>query len=246
MAIITGHKRVCKLIRQSSDTRDYKSTIPIKATPTKFSLAIPPALDQQALGSCAINATSNNLRMLGLTYNPSRLMLYYNTRVGVELGNPNDDSGVNLRDVFKAINTYYVAPENLWQYFTNNFSVLPPCSAYAGGKPFPVKYYAVNQSLDSIKSTLLTHPILAGIEVFDSFMTPTVASTGSVPLPNPISERFLGGHCILIFGFDDATQTFKFQNSWGSTWGNNGCGTIGYYYVVGVLNLCFDLWVITK
>ena len=35
-----------------------------------------------------------------------------------------------------------------------------------------------------------------------------------------------GGHCVCIVGYDDAKQSFKVANSWGSSWGVNG-----YFYV---------------
>jgi C1A family cysteine protease len=35
-----------------------------------------------------------------------------------------------------------------------------------------------------------------------------------------------GGHCVCIVGYDDATQLFKVQNSWGSGWGRGG-----FFYV---------------
>jgi C1A family cysteine protease len=35
-----------------------------------------------------------------------------------------------------------------------------------------------------------------------------------------------GGHCVCIVGYDDATQLFKVQNSWGAGWGRSG-----FFYV---------------
>jgi len=151
-----------------------------------------------------------------------------------------------MRDVFKAVNKHLIAPESLWAYNTSNFSTLPPCSSYAGNKSFPIKYYSVNPTLAEIKSTLLTHPILAGIEFYSSFVTDSVTNTGIVPLPNPVTDQYLGGHAILIYGYDDQTQTFKFLNSWGETWGTKGSGTLPYGYLLANSSLLFDLWYISK
>ncbi|MEI6627929.1 MAG: C1 family peptidase [Alphaproteobacteria bacterium] len=43
----------------------------------------------------------------------------------------------------------------------------------------------------------------------------------------------VGGHAILLVGYNDDTQKFKFMNSWGTWWGDNGYGTLPYNYVCG-------------
>lgn len=37
-----------------------------------------------------------------------------------------------------------------------------------------------------------------------------------------------GGHSVCLCGYDDAKGAFKFRNSWGTTYANNGYGYIGY------------------
>jgi len=41
-----------------------------------------------------------------------------------------------------------------------------------------------------------------------------------------------GGHVILLVGYDSDTNSFIFQNSWGTTWGSNGFGTIPEKYIL--------------
>lgn len=40
-----------------------------------------------------------------------------------------------------------------------------------------------------------------------------------------------GWHCIAICGWDNSTARFLFKNSWGTSWGNDGYGTIPYQYL---------------
>ena len=40
-----------------------------------------------------------------------------------------------------------------------------------------------------------------------------------------------GSHAILLIGYDDATSSFTFRNSWGAAWGFSGYGTISYDYI---------------
>ncbi len=52
------------------------------------------------------------------------------------------------------------------------------------------------------------------------------------PVPTPaLTESLLGGHCILLVGYDDGTQRVIFRNSWG-LWGNQGYGTLPYAYLL--------------
>ena len=38
----------------------------------------------------------------------------------------------------------------------------------------------------------------------------------------------MGGHSIVIVGFDDSTGRFMYRNSWGTAYGQNGYGFIAY------------------
>jgi C1A family cysteine protease len=81
---------------------------------------------------------------------------------------------------------------------------------------------------------------MLGIAVYDSFETPQVDQYGVVPIPNPKKERLLGGHAIALVGFDVPRRYFKFQNSWGTAWGDKGYGYIPFDYILNK-NISFDL-----
>lgn len=40
----------------------------------------------------------------------------------------------------------------------------------------------------------------------------------------------IGGHALLVVGYDDEHQRFKFKNSWGKAWGDKGFGYFSYTY----------------
>jgi C1A family cysteine protease len=69
-------------------------------------------------------------------------------------------------------------------------------------------------------------------------MSNTVAYKGIVQMPatNPvtgiITDTLEGGHCVLLVGFNDATQMFTCLNSWGPSWGNNGYFYMPYAYIL--------------
>jgi C1A family cysteine protease len=74
-------------------------------------------------------------------------------------------------------------------------------------------------------------------------MSTTVARTGIMPHPNTARERLLGGHAVLLVGYDKTRQVYIARNSWGSGWGDKG-----YFYmpfsVIQNQNLSFDFWTI--
>lgn len=39
------------------------------------------------------------------------------------------------------------------------------------------------------------------------------------------------GHAVLLTGYDSEKKIFTFKNSWGTSWGNEGYGTVSYDYV---------------
>jgi C1A family cysteine protease len=111
---------------------------------------------------------------------------------------------------------------------------LPPLNCYQAAKRFQkFSYIFIQQTVTSIKSALTTYnvPIVFGIMVYSSFMSKEVSTTGMVPMPNTKTETFLGGHCVVIVGYNDTTQRFTCAKSRGTSWGNKGYFYLPYNYV---------------
>jgi C1A family cysteine protease len=88
-------------------------------------------------------------------------------------------------------------------------------------------------------------PIVVGISVYSSFESQAVATSGNVPMPNINKEQCLGGHAVLVVGYDDTSKHWIMRNSWGTSWGMAGYFTLPYMYLLDS-NLASDLWIITK
>ena len=84
-----------------------------------------------------------------------------------------------------------------------------------------------------------------GFRVYDSFMTASVAKTGNMPYPNTKRERLLGGHAVLLVGYNQTKKMFIARNSWGTGWGDKG-----YFYmpfnVVTNTGMSSDYWIIKE
>ena len=206
----------------------------------------PPVLDQGRLGSCTANAIASAHRFDQLRQKfapdwcPSRLFIYYNERA-ME-GTIRYDAGANIRDGMKSIAKQGVCPETEWPYVIRSFRSKPGCRCYNDAKHFEaLQYQRVNQVLDELKSALFQgFPVVFGFTVYQSFESQGVAHTGVVPMPQP-GERSLGGHAVLMVGYDDVQGRFIVMNSWGTGWGMSGFFTLPYNYVVND-NLACDFW----
>jgi C1A family cysteine protease len=178
----------------------------------------------------------------GQLFIPSRLFLYYNTRM--LQGTIPYDSGASLRDTMRALRSYGVCAETTWPYVYSQFTNTPTDDCYQqGAERQALSYASVSISLLSMKNVLQSRPFVLGILVYSSFFQPSVSRTGNVPVPNPRAERLMGGHAILVMGYDDKKQCFLCRNSWGTSWGRKGDFSLPYAYATN-RKLAFDAWVL--
>ena len=241
-------------VRDCKDDRDYKFN-PDKnlELPRMFSLRkqMPPVFNQGKLGSCTANSICNAIKYCEMKKKVddnkirSRLFLYYNERA-IE-GNVNEDSGAQIRNGIKSVNSQGVCFEESWPYVIHEFTEKPPKSAYLEAKNhLSIKYHRVNQKIDDIKLALKSgYPVVFGFVVFDSIEKSTVTRSGIIPLPGK-EDKEIGGHCVLCCGWDDNTRMFEIQNSWGTEWSprEKGYGWMSYDYLSNP-DLASDFWVIT-
>jgi C1A family cysteine protease len=231
--------------RQSRDGRDLLFRPTAVVLPASVDLTQTysvPVVDQGNLGSCTGNGIAAALAYLQLQEKesmvfPSRLFIYYNERV-IE-NSVSQDAGADIRDGIKSVVSQGYCAEADWPYDITQFATQPSATAYADAIKEEVKtYQAVNVDPNSVMQALASgFPVVVGFDVYSSFMN---APGGDVPMPGS-GERLEGGHCFILVGYDQATQRFKFQNSWGSGWGQSGFGTIPFAY----LPHGSDFWVIT-
>jgi C1A family cysteine protease len=205
---------------------------------------MPPVYDQQTIGSCVANALVAAYEYLTPGFMGSRLFLYYNER---KMENDvNEDAGAIASDGIKALEHLGICAETEWPYDITKFAVAPPAHCYTDAlKHKVVKAHNVHPDLTSLKQTLASQfPVVVGIQVYESFESDTVAKTGIVPMPSS-DEKCLGGHEILLIGYQDDKQQWICRNSWSGSWGDQGYFYLPYAYLLDS-NLSSDFWIITK
>lgn len=242
--------KIYNLKKQDKDNRDflYEPFTDIVLKKNHFITDLPklicPILDQGSIGSCLANAIYALIYILSNgKYKLSRLQLYMCYRA-VDGSSLCDDTGGTVRGGMSAIKKYGISSESYWSYenIETKFIKLAPSKSFVN--KYPLKnfvYKFITQDLNSIKNCLISgSPIVIGIALYSSFETPDVDKYGLVPMPDISNETLLGGHALLLVGYDDITKVFKFQNSWSAFWGDKGYGYIPYDYVLSD-NLSFDL-----
>ena len=86
-------------------------------------------------------------------------------------------------------------------------------------------------------------PVIIGMTVFESMESAEVAQTGIVPMPGP-KEEVMGGHAVLVVGYDESKKCLLVRNSWGLDWGIEGYFWLPYgFWGHGYVN---DAWTIQK
>lgn len=211
------------------------SKYPKKATPLPASASVeslmPPIYDQGDIGSCTANAGAAALdakwkQQHGSFSFPSRLDLYQNSLK--HDGNFPKDFGSYTSTVVWVLINKGVAQESKWKYVTNNLGINPPRTARAPWKT--LKAYDVDNTDGgvSIKRAIVAKlPVMFGAYVYQQIFNVTKANP---VIANP-SGRPVGGHEMLIVGYDDSKQQYRIRNSWGTGWGDNGYSFISYSYI---------------
>jgi C1A family cysteine protease len=229
------------------DNRDYKYSLTTPSTPNTIDLRpyCSPIENQGNLGSCTGQAIAGAIELLnkrnGKHKDISRLFIYYYERL--LLGTVNYDSGAYIRDGIKATNHYGASLESHWPYNIKKFRQEPIKEAKEDALNRKVTRYEriedFNGCIDALSNG---YPVIIGFHVYTSFMSNTVARTGNMPYPNTRRERLLGGHAVLLVGYNKTKKVFIARNSWGTSWGAKG-----YFYMpfdVIKPNMSSDYWII--
>ncbi len=211
-----------------------------------------PVYDQGQLGSCTANAGVLYRRFLAQRFakysapdqDLSRLFLYYQERVLD--GDPESDDGAQVRDAFRVLAKIGVCPGSDDPYNAQAFASaaandsardLSDAAAYMIGA-----YHRV-LDVDTARSVLASgYAIELGFTVYASFES--IGPDGVMPMPAS-GERIIGGHAVVIYGYDDRMNggCFVIRNSWGADWGAKGDFFMPYAFLSDASLSQFDMWI---
>jgi C1A family cysteine protease len=195
-----------------------------------FSESMAPCYDQGQTNSCTANAACGAVQFIENDPNtPARMFVYYNERV--IQNTTNQDDGATMGCSIQSLKTYGVCDETYWPFDQQDLFQKPTDQAYAvAKKDLLIDAYSVSTP-EQIKSCISQRiPIIFGMNVYSFMESANMAHNGYLQMPSA-TDTYLGGHALLICGYDDSTKYYKIRNSWGTSWGLNGYFYAPYDYI---------------
>lgn len=207
-----------------------------------------PIEQQGAPNACVAHAATSVVEAVLGVSDLSRLFVYWNARSYA--GQTSYDAGCQPRYAMKSISQYGAPPESDWPYDTTKLTVKPSSYSYNTAQLIrpKIKAYQSVQSFSALKTALNQGlPVMFGMMVPDTFVSVT-KYTGYQP-GIAATSRWLGGHSMVVCGYDDAADggkgMFLVRNSFGSNWGSNGYCWIGYEWFQNITTgKITDCWTI--
>jgi C1A family cysteine protease len=232
----------------SNDGREIAAPLPVNVD-TFAGLSLP-VYDQGELGSCTANAGVLYRRFLAQKFSKysspdqdlSRLFLYYQERL-ID-GDVLDDDGSHVRNVFKVLASTGVCLESEDPYVPAYFASparnnMP--QELRSASQYKIGAYHRVPDVETARSVLASgYAIELGFVVYESFED--ISGNGLMPMPKG-GEQIIGGHAVVIRGYDDNREMFFLQNSWGLAWGSGGCFWMPYEFLSNSSLSQPDMWI---
>lgn len=189
----------------------------------------------QSCTACAICAAFSLMNEKDKSFSPSRYYIYARERqMESEFISSNTliDDGAYESDGLLWAESYGICSETIWPSIDIN--KVPPTSCDIDACRHRIRgLISIPIDIDSMRRTISSgRPILAAIYLYLSLSSSDISTTGIMPLPTP-DDIVVGGHEVLIVGYEHDHQRFVVLNSWSKNWGvqPQGASTRGYFYL---------------
>jgi C1A family cysteine protease len=188
---------------------------------------VTPVRNQASCGSCWAFAAAAALESYTLIkQSKPGQELNLSEQVLVSCGGAGSCGGGSIGSASNYIRDKGLPLEDCFPYTATNNTCSTACYTYQT-ESYRVQSWAyvttTSVSVEAIKNALVTYgPLVTTMDVYADFFS----YSGGVY--SYVSGAYQGGHAILIVGYDDATQSFRAKNSWGTGWGEAGFFQIAY------------------
>lgn len=143
------------------------------------------------------------------------------------------DYGSQLSTGSRSINKYGTVDEACLPYMAGRLGVTPTqskaCSDNAA-RLYKTRAYTSLSGEEAVKAAVVRGPVMTSMVVYEDFMF-----YGSGVYQH-VTGKSLGGHAIVIVGFNDDERYWIVKNSWADTWGEAGYFRIRYGDASGLGN----------
>ncbi len=142
--------------------------------------------------------------------------------------------GTNLKKALNFLKTDGVCTEAEFPFDKNNCTNLPNNTIKASAVKNKIRewvQFKIQNNpnvLTEMKNAISQmQPIIAGITIDKEFEKDPLFTWGTF-IWKENNTSIIGGHCILLVGYDDAKNAFKLLNSWGKNWKDDGYCWVDY------------------
>jgi len=144
--------------------------------------------------------------------------------------NGGKNSGIRIDQALQLVVDQGVATLASMPYQESDFTSQPTTEAFAEAEWFKASRWAALKSTSDMKQALAKGlPVITSMAIFDTFNS----LKGSNSLYNT-AGTYLGDHAVVLVGYDDnytGGGAFKFMNSYGIEWGDNGFFWVPYTFL---------------
>jgi len=178
--------------------------------------------NQMQVGSCVAQVWTSMFEylmrlQLGDESQGSSVALYAWLRqfAGVPL---TEDSGSTNSAAAQVLSSFGMPLELDYPNDTSKWSEEPPPEIHLNASKQKLDLFYTCPNVSAIEACIQQNrPVAIGFKCFESLMSDGVTETGYVPYTP--DQKVIGGHAIIIVGYDRALDGFFFLNSWGTSWG---------------------------
>ena len=218
------------------------------AMPRKVDLSaeFPPPGNQGAQGSCVAWATAYALRSYQAHVRSRESLVTDGHIDSARVFSPafiynqinnGRDAGSLFSDALNLMQTRGVAPLRYMPYSQTDYTTLPSQTALEVASNYRIAFWKQVNYNDPVelKSQLNAgYPVIIGATVDDGF-----DRAGKGFVWDHVSGKQLGGHAMLVVGYDDDRNAFRVLNSWGTSWGDGGYYWLDYGFLPKVVSEAF-------
>jgi len=221
-------------------TKNELAGIPLASSPygtgelptsKDLSADLPPVGNQGRQSSCVGWAAAYALKSFQEKMETKATTLFSPSFVYNQINN-GQDGGARFIDALNLLSQQGAAKYDDMPYNENDYTTQPSQAAKENAKPFRIDYWRQVNVMDikEVKNQVNSgYPVVIGTSVDEGFRSGKRNGFNDYVWKTP-SGNVVGGHAMLVVGFDDSKNAFKIMNSWGTNWGNDGYCWLDYSY----------------
>ncbi len=217
------YARDLELENGSYKTESLRSYSPVVDLSDNF----PSVMDQYPQNSCtafAIAYAKSYQEIIEHGWSPTANLSHMSPSYVYNSLNGGVDNGINLYTALNFVQQNGICSLKDMPFYETDYTTQPNTYQASKASNFKIDSYSSATTTNELKAALQEgKPGLVSTRVYTDFHL-----QGSNTIYDDISGSFEGYHAICVVGYNDNLQAFKFINSWGTTYGNNGYGYISY------------------